>query len=101
MNFGQQYKVLLITIILLNYVNICPLYVVNSLHGNAFLFCFCFCFIYWFIEFVNVNRYEAVPYLTKETNHAVLVTRLKLIESLSLVLKKGLSLLGIPTLERI
>jgi hypothetical protein len=49
----------------------------------------------------GVCRYEAVPYLTKETNAVVLVTRLKLIESLSLILQKGLSLLGIPTLERV
>lgn len=45
--------------------------------------------------------YEALPYLTKEMNVQLLVTRLQLIDSLSLVLQKGLSLLGIPTLERI
>ena len=48
-----------------------------------------------------MGRYEKVPMLIHERNPVMLVTRLEFIEAISLVLQKGLALLGIRTLERV
>ena len=45
--------------------------------------------------------YESVPSLKDEVNAAVLIARLRLVRALSLLLQRGLFLLGIPTVERL
>jgi len=46
------------------------------------------------------DRNEAIPFLKNEKNVKLLLARRTLVEALSLLLKQGLYLLGIDTLER-